>query len=657
MQPLVQRQEEEEELQMQPLVQRQEEEEELLQASATRQAGTRRQDGSFEASTGLEHNLAAEKGHGHPLPSEIRGHMESRFGADFGRVRVHTDGRATQLNRSLGSRAFTHGQDIYFRSGHYEPGTTPGQKLLAHELTHTLQQGAVKRIQGWWPTGHRLVTEAAFQDEGLKAAYSEEARKFLIDRSPDMDFIQDQTLTMDDGIKLSGDRIGRYENLIAQGDETSKEQAQEMWDNNMLHYRAPSYMFSHGEGGLYKEDAPSDINEAMTAKMVNESAGQWGWGEEEQAKRSKSLVTLSDALHQAADRGSHGEGRAFTGHDVRLNVPKWKKKYKRALQPWETFPAHAPQQALTGQWDPDNFSVNKKGGVLGVRFVEGALTKFQAAIERGTRVIPGPGSVPKRFARMKKGMFWQSSSSGPGAKLYWGSKSGEGRRMKGKRNALKAILEDAQLLVSQEEQQRAKEQPQVTDELAGRGGWVKQEGRWVKANRGGERSTRLEEGFEFYKTGAGIMDDFQKAFDQFKIWAKPYRKKGGKKTKERKRLARQYYQDQLAEEGLTDKAKKLRASAINKAYEQLFHVPLPQEEAQEQGDAQEVDFKAQLDKQAAAKFKKYKGFRYRKSERINNSKLYYNQVTAQYDGVQKGWAQQVIKATYKRIFNTDLNVN
>jgi hypothetical protein len=62
-------------------------------------------------------------------------------------VRVHTSAAADGLNRSLNARAFTTGRDIYFRQGHYNPGSSGGRELLAHELTHVVQQNA-DRVQG-----------------------------------------------------------------------------------------------------------------------------------------------------------------------------------------------------------------------------------------------------------------------------------------------------------------------------------------------------------------------------------------------------------------------------------------------------------------------------------------------------------------------------
>ena len=68
--------------------------------------------------------------------------METRFGADFGQVRVHTGSDAVQMNRDVQAQAFTHGRSIYFGAGRYDPSSTPGRRLLAHELTHVVQQGA-----------------------------------------------------------------------------------------------------------------------------------------------------------------------------------------------------------------------------------------------------------------------------------------------------------------------------------------------------------------------------------------------------------------------------------------------------------------------------------------------------------------------------------
>lgn len=88
----------------------------------------------------LEASIHRARSGGQPLAEKLKGPMESAFGANFSGVRVHTDNAADQLNRSLQARAFTTGQDIFFRRGEYQPASSSGKHLLAHELTHVMQQ-------------------------------------------------------------------------------------------------------------------------------------------------------------------------------------------------------------------------------------------------------------------------------------------------------------------------------------------------------------------------------------------------------------------------------------------------------------------------------------------------------------------------------------
>jgi hypothetical protein len=174
--PLVQKQEEEEELQMQPLEEEEElqmqpmEEEEELQAQAGEEEEEIMQMQAEEeeeeiqtqveeeeelqmkgandavASNSTEHALQSTKGGGRPLDSNVRLEMETGFGTDFSGVRVHTDSTSVQMNKDLGARAFTSGNDIYFNEGKYAPTSHNGKKLLAHELTHTVQQAGSKPL-------------------------------------------------------------------------------------------------------------------------------------------------------------------------------------------------------------------------------------------------------------------------------------------------------------------------------------------------------------------------------------------------------------------------------------------------------------------------------------------------------------------------------
>ena len=91
--------------------------------------------------------LNQDRGAGNPLPASTRNVMDGHFKADFGSVRVHDNPQADQLSRSISADAFTTGRDIFFRQGVYNPSSQQGQSVLAHELTHVVQQGAAGSAQ------------------------------------------------------------------------------------------------------------------------------------------------------------------------------------------------------------------------------------------------------------------------------------------------------------------------------------------------------------------------------------------------------------------------------------------------------------------------------------------------------------------------------
>ncbi len=95
---------------------------------------------SQPSSANIESSLIASKGSGMPLPSVLRAQMENSFDADFSNVRIHNESSSVQMNRHLNAQAFTHGSDVYFNAGKYDTGSNAGKHLLAHELTHVVQQ-------------------------------------------------------------------------------------------------------------------------------------------------------------------------------------------------------------------------------------------------------------------------------------------------------------------------------------------------------------------------------------------------------------------------------------------------------------------------------------------------------------------------------------
>lgn len=97
-------------------------------------------DATPDVAPNLESRIQTMRGGGQPLADSTRTFFESRFGYDFGGVRVHTDSQAAETASHLNAQAFTIGRDVFFGAGRYEPHTTSGRWLLAHELTHTVQQ-------------------------------------------------------------------------------------------------------------------------------------------------------------------------------------------------------------------------------------------------------------------------------------------------------------------------------------------------------------------------------------------------------------------------------------------------------------------------------------------------------------------------------------
>lgn len=93
-----------------------------------------------EATPSAESAVESLRGGGQPLPDDTRAFFEPRFGHDFSTVRIHHDARAAESARAVNAQAFTTGNNIVFDAGRYSPGTETGKRLLAHELTHVVQQ-------------------------------------------------------------------------------------------------------------------------------------------------------------------------------------------------------------------------------------------------------------------------------------------------------------------------------------------------------------------------------------------------------------------------------------------------------------------------------------------------------------------------------------
>ncbi|MCA6523262.1 MAG: DUF4157 domain-containing protein [Pseudanabaena sp. M051S1SP2A07QC] len=196
----VQRQEsmevEDEELQMKPAISKiqrdesiEEEDEELQMKSLVQR---RENLSGGEASTDLESSIQSARGGGQSLDINLQQSMGQAMGADFSGVKVHTDSQSDQLNKSIQAKAFTTGQDVFFRQGAYEPGSRGGQELIAHELTHVVQQGKEGLLQRELlevndPTWYDEVVSKFTYEEDLENISREAALRLLIDIEQDAD--------------------------------------------------------------------------------------------------------------------------------------------------------------------------------------------------------------------------------------------------------------------------------------------------------------------------------------------------------------------------------------------------------------------------------------------------------------------------------------
>ncbi len=133
--------------------------------------------GAGNAASDVSSKIANSAGRGSALPQKALHEMSSSFGVDFSGVRVHKDSDAVNMNKELQAQAFTHGSDIYFNQGKYNPENSEGKFLLAHELTHVVQQNSsiqTKSIQRTIGDGHDLTAERFAGDIELEAVFDGE---------------------------------------------------------------------------------------------------------------------------------------------------------------------------------------------------------------------------------------------------------------------------------------------------------------------------------------------------------------------------------------------------------------------------------------------------------------------------------------------------
>ncbi|MEO5644789.1 MAG: DUF4157 domain-containing protein [Bacteroidia bacterium] len=115
----------------------------------------------FETTSEFQSQLLNSKGGGQSLDDSTRSEMESKMGENLSNVKIHAGDEANTMNESVNAKAFAHGQDIYFKQGEFNPDSEDGKQLLAHELTHTVQQG----------NGNKLIQKTSIKPDVPASSY------------------------------------------------------------------------------------------------------------------------------------------------------------------------------------------------------------------------------------------------------------------------------------------------------------------------------------------------------------------------------------------------------------------------------------------------------------------------------------------------------
>lgn len=263
----VQMQEEEEEVQMmegeeEEDVQMQEEEEEPVQMAESEEeeaVQTQNEGMGLTPSPTLSNRIREKAGRGRSLPGKTRSEMESAFGVDFNEVNIHTDTEAVRMNKELGAQAFTHGKDVYFNSGKYRPESSAGKRLLAHELTHVVQQGGGEKAVGIQrqPTSPKTLTASRFKNHPeLEAALQ---RQRLIKKGAKGGFVSVlQKALIDDGFSLP--KFGVDGDF---GNETKNA----VWDYQTKH--------NLGKDGIVGPETMGHLDENFTKTITTDRYTNW----------------------------------------------------------------------------------------------------------------------------------------------------------------------------------------------------------------------------------------------------------------------------------------------------------------------------------------------------------------------------------------------
>ncbi len=233
--------------------------------------------GGGVASSNLERAINRARGGGRPLDAGLQESMGQAMGADFSGVRVHTDAQADRLNKSIHANAFTTGQDVFFRQGAYEPRRRGGQELLAHELTHVVQQKqGVKGSQMATHGQARVVEAGRGGKEGSDLTVIKERGRYGYTAGKDLTLYPKLHRWLPQN-KPSNDRIyNKLSSVAKKVDKYVEEGRTKLMSGDFNDGQTPYqqlylrrlYAFTNGKGGMHPSTAAGYVIEEYVNKKI-----------------------------------------------------------------------------------------------------------------------------------------------------------------------------------------------------------------------------------------------------------------------------------------------------------------------------------------------------------------------------------------------------
>lgn len=234
----------------------------------TTQVNPKAETSAAEVSNGspsdFENSLSRAKRAGHPLPNTFRQTMEGKLGEDFSHVRIHMDSESTFMNRSIRAKAFTHENHIFFNESKYNPNTKNGQWLLAHELTHVIQQ-----------TGSRAIQPKIQRSAELKLGNWAHARIQKLLRSKDKKLITEAPIPggTRDGKKINS--VGFADLYKAEGQVVSGISAQEPAESKLLKEENAFYKYVNMRKDWLAKAKPKPKPKTIGPKIKSHKKDIW----------------------------------------------------------------------------------------------------------------------------------------------------------------------------------------------------------------------------------------------------------------------------------------------------------------------------------------------------------------------------------------------